>query len=217
MSAATRRRQAGTTIGAGQIGRMEILFVAGFAPIVRDPAVAVPFYRDTIGLPLATVSGDYVAVDSFGGTKHLGVWPLADAAMSCLGTADWPEEVPVPQATIEFEGCRCRRRCRRGRRVDRLRARADPRGAGRTMGPDHHPPARPRRPARRHLPLPLDAHGRLTEEGRLDSGADRGCSVVSDERSRAGGPELLARDSSLQPHKDDNSRATAAAFDGLSH
>lgn len=87
----------------GHTGPMDILFVAGFAPIAPDPSSAVRFYRDTLGLPLETVSGDYVAVDGFAGTKHLGVWPLADAATSCFGTARWPDDVPVPQATIEFE------------------------------------------------------------------------------------------------------------------
>ncbi len=82
---------------------MDILFVAGFAPIVTDPPVAATFYRDTLGLPLETVSGDYVAVDGFGGVKHLGVWPLADAAESCFGSRTWPDDVAVPQATIEFE------------------------------------------------------------------------------------------------------------------
>ncbi len=82
---------------------MEILFVAGFAPIVADPTAAHAFYRDTLGLPLETVSGDYIAVDGFGGTKHLGVWPLADAAESCFGVREWPSDIPIPQATIEFE------------------------------------------------------------------------------------------------------------------
>src|SRR5687768_11496998 len=82
---------------------MEILFVAGFATIAPDPAEGVRFYRDVLGLPLATVSGDYVAVDGFGGTHHLGVWSLAEAARSCWGTPTWPADVPAPQATIEFE------------------------------------------------------------------------------------------------------------------
>lgn len=82
---------------------MEILFVAGFAPIVSDPPAAATFYRDQLGLPLEVVSGEYLAVDGFGGVKHLGVWPLADAAQSCFGTPEWPADVPVPQATIEFE------------------------------------------------------------------------------------------------------------------
>lgn len=82
---------------------MDILFVAGFAPISSDPATSNPFYRDALGLPLETVNGDYIAVDGFAGTKHLGIWPLAEAANSCFGTPEWPEDLPVPQATIEFE------------------------------------------------------------------------------------------------------------------
>jgi catechol 2,3-dioxygenase-like lactoylglutathione lyase family enzyme len=90
-------------VPVGHTGGMDILFVAGFAPIAPDPGASAHFYRDTLGLPLEVVAGDYLAVDGFGGAKHLGVWPLADAAESCFGTREWPADVPVPQATIEFE------------------------------------------------------------------------------------------------------------------
>ena len=76
---------------------MKILFVAGFAPIVPNPTEGASFYRDTLGLPLQVVSGDYIAVDGFDGSKHLGVWPLADAAQSCFGTTEWPAHIPIPQ------------------------------------------------------------------------------------------------------------------------
>jgi catechol 2,3-dioxygenase-like lactoylglutathione lyase family enzyme len=82
---------------------MDIIFVAGFSPIVPDSAQAKTFYKDTLGLPLETVSGDYIAVDGFGGTKHLGIWPLTEAANSCFGTPEWPTDIPVPQGTLEFE------------------------------------------------------------------------------------------------------------------
>jgi catechol 2,3-dioxygenase-like lactoylglutathione lyase family enzyme len=82
---------------------MDILFVAGFSPIAAQTPASVAFYRDTLGLPLEAVQGDYVAVDGFDGTRHLGVWPLSDAARSCYGTESWADDVPVPQATIEFE------------------------------------------------------------------------------------------------------------------
>ncbi len=82
---------------------MNIVFVAGFAPISPDPQAASRFYRDALGLPLETVSGDYIAMDGFDGVKHLGVWPLADAATSCFGEPNWPDDVPVPHGTIEFE------------------------------------------------------------------------------------------------------------------
>lgn len=84
---------------------MEILFVSGVSPIVRDPISAQRFYRDALGLPLLAnaQNTDYVAMDGFGGVKHFGVWPLADAAQSCFGVREWPASVPVPQATIELE------------------------------------------------------------------------------------------------------------------
>jgi hypothetical protein len=37
------------------------------------------------------------------GTKHFGLWPLSEAATACFGTTEWPSEIPVPQASIEFE------------------------------------------------------------------------------------------------------------------
>jgi catechol 2,3-dioxygenase-like lactoylglutathione lyase family enzyme len=84
---------------------LEILFIAGFAPIAADPKSAQAFYRDALGLPLVANVGnpDYVAMNEFGGVRHFGVWPLADAAESCFGTREWPADVPMPQATIEFE------------------------------------------------------------------------------------------------------------------
>ncbi len=85
--------------------RMEIQFIAGFAPIVPDPGPAHAFYRDTLGLPLVANPGnaDYLAMDGFDGAKHFGVWPLADAAESCFGVREWPTDIPTPQATVEFE------------------------------------------------------------------------------------------------------------------
>ena len=35
--------------------------------------------------------------------KHLAVWPLSQAAESCFGTSDWPQDLPTPQAWIEFD------------------------------------------------------------------------------------------------------------------
>ena len=41
---------------------MDILFVAGFSPIVSDPATGRAFYKDALGLPLAVVEGDHIAI-----------------------------------------------------------------------------------------------------------------------------------------------------------
>jgi len=82
---------------------MRVLFIAGFAPIVRDPAAARAFYVDTLGLEFESSAGDYVFTEKLAGAKHFGVWPLAEAAEVCFGKAAWPADVPVPHATIEFE------------------------------------------------------------------------------------------------------------------
>jgi catechol 2,3-dioxygenase-like lactoylglutathione lyase family enzyme len=82
---------------------MKVLFIAGFAPIVRDVAASHAFYLHTLGLPLTEVAGDYVHTSTLGGAKHFGLWPLAEAATQCFGEPRWPDSVPVPQATIEFE------------------------------------------------------------------------------------------------------------------
>lgn len=80
---------------------MQIEFVAGFGPIVADPAAAAALFRDTVGLPLG--ADDYLASDDIEGARHFGLWALGDAARSCFGTDVWPEDRPTPQATVEFE------------------------------------------------------------------------------------------------------------------
>ena len=42
-------------------------------------------------------------VDALHGVKHFALWPLSQATKSCFGTAFWPDDIPVPQAWIEFE------------------------------------------------------------------------------------------------------------------
>lgn len=81
---------------------MKIVCIAGFATITRDPAASRAIYEDAFGLPFKRMD-DYRYVDGFDGAKHFGIWPLGEAAKSCFGTERWPDDVPVPQATIEFE------------------------------------------------------------------------------------------------------------------
>ena len=82
---------------------MRIAFVAGFSPIVRDAAASRAFYGDALRLSFEGGEGDYIFTEQLAGVKHLGLWPLAEAARACFGTAEWPTDIPVPQATVEFE------------------------------------------------------------------------------------------------------------------
>ena len=82
---------------------MNVQFVTSIAPIVRDPETSRSFYRDALGVSFEGEEGDYVFTHKLEGTKHFGLWPLSEAANACFGTTEWPAEVPVPQASIEFE------------------------------------------------------------------------------------------------------------------
>jgi len=82
---------------------IDVLFVAGFGPIVRDPAASRKLYRDALGLPFKEDQGGYLHTGDLDGVKHLALWPLAQAAESCFGTDQWPGDLPVPQAWIEFD------------------------------------------------------------------------------------------------------------------
>jgi hypothetical protein len=80
---------------------VEVLFVAGFAPIVRDDR-SLKLYGDALRLPLKMENG-YAHTEELDGAKHFGLWPLSQVAESCFGKPAWPDSVPVPQACIEFE------------------------------------------------------------------------------------------------------------------
>jgi catechol 2,3-dioxygenase-like lactoylglutathione lyase family enzyme len=83
---------------------MDIVFVASVAVIAPDPAQTRKLYVDALGLPLAAAEGsEYWHSEQLAGTKHFGIWPLHEAAEACFGQPEWPDHLPVPQASIEFE------------------------------------------------------------------------------------------------------------------
>ncbi len=71
---------------------MEVLFVAGFSPIVKDMAASKRLYADALGLPL---EGDYPMTEKVESVKHLGLWSLRDAAKSSFGSDVSPEGLLV--------------------------------------------------------------------------------------------------------------------------
>ncbi len=95
------------SVRSGWLVAMEIQFVASFAIITTDAARDKALFVEALGLPLQSpagaADGDYVFSESIAGSKHFGVWPLAEAAESCFGVTEWPATHPVPQASVEFE------------------------------------------------------------------------------------------------------------------
>jgi hypothetical protein len=81
----------------------EVLFIAGFGPIDRDIAESRKLYADSLGISFKEDAGDYLYTAALQGAKHFALWPLSLAAQSCFGTDSWPDNIPVPQAWLEFE------------------------------------------------------------------------------------------------------------------
>ena len=82
---------------------MDVLFVTSVSVITPDPAACRQLFVGALGLPLERMGGEYFASEHIEGSKHFGVWPLAEAAEACFGTAEWPPDRPLPQVSIEFE------------------------------------------------------------------------------------------------------------------
>src|SRR3954470_23652487 len=83
---------------------MNVLFISSVAIVAPDPAASRKLFVDALGLPLHSTGGtDYYSSEEIGGSKHFGVWPLAEAAQACFGSPEWPSHLTVPQASVEFE------------------------------------------------------------------------------------------------------------------
>lgn len=84
-------------------GNIKILFIAGFGPIVRDTAETRKLYSEILGISFKEESGEYLHTEALKGAKTFALWPLSQAAQSCFGKDAWPDDIPVPQAWLEFD------------------------------------------------------------------------------------------------------------------
>jgi catechol 2,3-dioxygenase-like lactoylglutathione lyase family enzyme len=82
---------------------IEVRFVAGFGPIVRDASASRELYREALGITFKEEQGGYLHTEALQGVKTFALWPLEQAAQSCFGAPTWPGELPVPQAWLEFD------------------------------------------------------------------------------------------------------------------
>jgi catechol 2,3-dioxygenase-like lactoylglutathione lyase family enzyme len=89
--------------GSGSKSKINVLFIAGFGPIVRDLESSRNLYENTLGISFEEAPGGYLHTGKLDGAKHFALWPLAQASESCFGTDSWPSDVPTPQAWVEFD------------------------------------------------------------------------------------------------------------------
>ena len=88
-----------------ELEAVKIAFVAGFGPLVKDPAASKAFYLGTLGLPLeqGPAGPDYYHAETIDGVRHFALWPLLQAAQSCFGVDQWPTDLPEPHSWLEFD------------------------------------------------------------------------------------------------------------------
>lgn len=84
-------------------GRIKVLFILGFGPIVRDTAAGRKWYKESLGIRFKEESGEYLHTEALKGAKSFALWPLSQAAESCFGQDAWPDNIPIPQAWLEFD------------------------------------------------------------------------------------------------------------------
>lgn len=82
---------------------MKVLFIAGFGPIVRDIEESRKLYQNVLGVQFKQENGGYLHTEAVPGVKTFALWPLSQAAQSCFGKDSWPQNIPVPQAWLEFD------------------------------------------------------------------------------------------------------------------
>ena len=84
-------------------GGINVLFIVGFGPIVRDSTQSRKLYGENLGIAFKEESGEYLHTEALKGANTFALWPLSQAAQSCFGKDSWPDNVPVPQAWLEFD------------------------------------------------------------------------------------------------------------------
>ena len=86
-----------------QIGGVKVLFIAGFGPIVHEATASRKLYSQILGISFKEETGGYLHTEALKGATSFALWPLSQAAQSCFGKNSWPDEIPQPQAWLEFD------------------------------------------------------------------------------------------------------------------
>jgi hypothetical protein len=69
----------------------------------RDVSASRKLYAGTLAIPFKEEAGGYLHTEALEGAKSFALWPLSQAAQSCFGHESWPNNLPVPQAWLEFD------------------------------------------------------------------------------------------------------------------
>ena len=68
----------------------------------RKPLVRTS-YGQNLGIKFKEENDGYLHTETLKGAKTFALWPLWQAAQSCFANDSWPDEIPQPQAWLEFD------------------------------------------------------------------------------------------------------------------
>jgi hypothetical protein len=86
-----------------EMGKIKMLFIAGFGPIIREPTASRKLYNEILGIGFKEENGGYLHTEALQGVKTFALWPLSQVAEPCFSKDAWPTEIPAPQAWLEFD------------------------------------------------------------------------------------------------------------------
>ena len=66
-----------------QTGKIKVLFIAGFGPIVREKTASQNLYGQNLGIKFKEENDGYLHTEALKGAKTFALWPLWQAAQSC--------------------------------------------------------------------------------------------------------------------------------------
>jgi hypothetical protein len=133
-----------------EMGKIKLLFIAGFGPIVREPTASRKLYNQTLGIGFKEENGGYLHTEAL---QRSLCGPFRKVAESCFGKDAWPTEIPAPQAWLEFDVDDVAK-ATLDRSARSSNARKEQKG---TVGPDCQPFHHPRRVVGRNHVHSLDA------------------------------------------------------------
>ncbi len=81
-----------------ETGKIRVLFIAGFGPIVHETTASRKLYKEVLGIGFKEENDGYLHTQALQGAKTFALWPLSQAAQACFGKDSWPPETPAPQA-----------------------------------------------------------------------------------------------------------------------
>ena len=86
-----------------KLENVKVLFIAGFGPIVCEATASRKLYSEILSIGFEEETDGYLHTEALKGAKTFALWPLCQAAQSCFGKDSWPDEIPPPQAWLEFD------------------------------------------------------------------------------------------------------------------